>query len=247
MLEPALPSLAPAQAVDPCWRHVGVRGDGSCPQLATHVHCRNCPVYGQAAVALLDTLAAGAQAVTDVTDMTGVAESSGRADAADAAAHRLGRAADDAQGPTLACLLFRVGREWLALPATALGEITTPCPVHSLPHQRHAAVLGLAGVRGQLLVCISLAALLGEQTARDDTPVQGARVLILGQGRSAIALPVDEVAGVERVAQDSLQALPTTLSRAALPYLQGLLHCQGRSVGLLDPERLRQALLESLA
>jgi len=241
MLAPALPSLAPAQAVDPCWRHVGVRGDGSCPQLVTHVHCRNCPVYGQAAVALLDTLAAGAQAVTDVA---GVAETTATADAA---AHRLGRAADDAQVPTLACLLFRVGREWLALPATALGEITTPCPVHSLPHQRHTAVLGLAGVRGQLLVCISLAALLGEQAARDDTSVQGARVLILGQGRSAIALPVDEVAGVERVAQDSLQALPTTLSRAALPYLQGLLHCRGRSVGLLDPERLRQALLESLA
>jgi len=32
-----------------CWRRIGVSGDRSCPELAQHVHCRNCPVYAGAA------------------------------------------------------------------------------------------------------------------------------------------------------------------------------------------------------
>ena len=34
-----------------CWNKIGVRGDGSCPELARHVHCRNCPVYSASAAA----------------------------------------------------------------------------------------------------------------------------------------------------------------------------------------------------
>src|SRR5262245_23179704 len=37
-----------------CWRTIGVRGDHSCPELAEHVHCRNCPVYSAAALTVLD-------------------------------------------------------------------------------------------------------------------------------------------------------------------------------------------------
>ena len=34
---------------DACWRRIGVAGDRTCPELAQHVHCRNCPVYAGAA------------------------------------------------------------------------------------------------------------------------------------------------------------------------------------------------------
>ena len=37
-----------------CWNKIGVRGDGSCPELERHAHCRNCPVYSAAAAQLLD-------------------------------------------------------------------------------------------------------------------------------------------------------------------------------------------------
>lgn len=231
MLEAGLPPPSAEPAIDACWRRIGVRGDGSCERLAGFVHCRNCPVYAQAAVALLDTMVAG------------TSPSAGAPAGAPRATHQPGTE----HGPALSCLVFRAGQEWLALPATALGEITTPCPIHSLPHRRHAAVLGVAGVRGQLLACISLATLLGGQAAAQDGAAPGTRVLVLGQGRAAIALPVNEVAGVERFAQDRVLPLPTTLSRVALPYLQGVLHSGGRHVGLLDPDRLRQALLEILA
>ncbi|WP_420995685.1 chemotaxis protein CheW [Cupriavidus sp. 30B13] len=229
----ALPAGTQRIAIDDCWRRIGVLGDGSCPQLAVHIRCRNCPTYSRAALALLDNLPAG--------------EASLPAEAipADSTAH----------GPAVSCLVFRVGDEWLALPAAALAEVTAPCPVHTLPHRRHAAVLGLASVRGNLLVCISLARLLGQDVpAAASAPGNaassaghGARLLVLGQGRGAIALPVDEVTGIERVAESALQPLPTTLSRASTRYARALLQSGGRSVGLLDAALLQQALTRSLA
>ena len=32
-----------------CWRTIGITGDKSCPELATYIHCRNCPVLAEAA------------------------------------------------------------------------------------------------------------------------------------------------------------------------------------------------------
>ncbi len=225
-----------AVAVDDCWRRIGVLGDGSCPQLATHIHCRNCPAYSRAALTLLDNLSTGEVSLPD-------------SDAAQAVA--------TARGPAMSCLVFRIGDEWLALPAGALALVTAPCPVHSLPHRRHAAVLGLASVRGNLLVCISLARLLGQDPAAGTaanaaanakgSAGHGARLLVLGQGRTAIALPVDEVTGIERIAEADLQPLPTTLSRASSHYTRALLESGGHSVGLLDPALLQQALTRSLA
>ncbi|WP_231586633.1 chemotaxis protein CheW [Cupriavidus basilensis] len=228
-----LPAGAARIVIDNCWRRIGVLGDSSCPQLAVYIRCRNCPAYSRAALELLDNLPAGEAGLPD------------EATPADGAA----------RGPAVSCLVFRVGEEWLALPAAALAEVTAPCPVHTLPHRRHAAVLGLASVRGNLLVCISLARLLGQDPPANAGAAngvaggagRGARLLVLGQGRGAIALPVDEVTGIERVAESALQALPTTLSRASARYARALLQSGGRSVGLLDAGLLQQALTRSLA
>jgi len=61
-----LPGLA-AGTVDDCWRRIGTGGDRSCPRLQDCLRCRNCPVYAQAAVTVLDSLSAGSlqDSVTD--------------------------------------------------------------------------------------------------------------------------------------------------------------------------------------
>ncbi|MCO4888213.1 chemotaxis protein CheW [Cupriavidus sp. WGtm5] len=218
-----------AAGVDDCWRRIGVRGDGSCPALAEHAHCRNCPTYAQAAAMLLDAQQLD-QALQEPPD---AADDSGDDNARDANA--------------LACLVFRVGEEWLALPTAALGEVSAPCPVHSLPHRRDAAVLGLAAVRGNLLACLSLAHLFDTGAAQAEPDAAGSRFLILGQGRAAIALPVAEIAGIVRVRRAALQPLPATLARGSARYTQALFVDQGRSVGLLDAAQVRQALARSLA
>ncbi|MGO4307536.1 chemotaxis protein CheW [Cupriavidus sp. RAF12] len=241
MAEPltAPPSLA--AGLDACWRRIGVSGDGSCPLLATHIHCRNCPTYAQAAVTLLDTLSAGQLADPEALDA---------ANAGDAQADR-------AAGQS--CVVFRVGDEWLALPTAVLGEVTAPAPVHSLPQRRHAALVGVAAVRGALLTCVSLVLLFGG-TEAGGKPDRGsdkidnkgdaqraARFLILGQGRNAIALPVSEVAGVRRVPAAALMPLPATLARASAHYTQALFEHEGHTVGLLDAGLLRHALSRSLS
>lgn len=223
--------LLRAGAVDDCWRRIGVSGDRSCPQLATCIHCRNCPVHAHAAVALLDALGGG-EAV----------------DAATLEHEPAGHAAERARSRS--CLVFRVDDEWLALPTAVLGEVTAPSPIHSLPHRRHAALLGVAPVRGALLPCMSLALLFGGERPRDAAPQARARFLILGQGRHAMALPVDEVAGVERIGDSALLPLPATLARASARYTEALFDQAGRvsgTVGLLDADLLRQALARSLA
>src|SRR5437764_1503482 len=37
-----------------CWTKIGVYGDGSCPELKSFVHCRNCLVYSDAGAKLID-------------------------------------------------------------------------------------------------------------------------------------------------------------------------------------------------
>ena len=49
----AVPLDAPSSMAD-CWQHIGVWGNGSCGELKTHLHCRNCPTYAAAAMRLLD-------------------------------------------------------------------------------------------------------------------------------------------------------------------------------------------------
>jgi len=250
----SFPTALPAGHIDDCWQRIGVRGDRSCPLLAEHIHCRNCPAYSRAALAVLDARATVEQTHQD--------------------AHEAGME-PEGHDATVSCLVFRVGDEWLALPAAAIGEVTAPCPVHSLPHRQEAAMLGLASVRGSLLACISLERLFGmtASAGAKDTSTgtstgsatgaadpagadhqhramagrPGERFLVLGQGRSAIALPVAEVSGIRRIGQSALQPLPATLARASARYTQALFTDQGRSVGLLDGARVRQALTRSLA
>ena len=51
-LDSGLPSL-PIAAGD-CWNRIGTAGDRSCPELETHIHCRNCPVFASAARTFFD-------------------------------------------------------------------------------------------------------------------------------------------------------------------------------------------------
>lgn len=226
MVETSATPLPKLAAIDDCWRRIGVSGDASCPLLATHVHCRNCPTYARAATALLDALA-----VDDLVDAATLDQPRGGASHVDRVAGQ-------------SCVVFRVGDEWLALPTAVLGEVTAPAPIHSLPHRRHAALVGVASVRGALLTCVSLALLFGG-TAADAN--RAGRFLILGQGRNAIALPVAEVAGVQHVPHAALLPLPATLARASAHYTRALFEHEGHTVGLLDADLLRQALSRSLS
>ena len=216
--------------IDACWSRIGVHGDSSCPELRVHVHCRNCPVYSRGALALLDR--------ARVHDP----EESARLFAADK---------QEAARGALSTFLFRVGGEWLAIATSALDEIADLRTIHTLPHRRSGVVLGLANVRGELLVCVSLAQLLGieakvEESAPRERRHALRRLLVLRDRGLRLAFPVDEVHGTHRYDQAELKPAPSTVARATASYSRAVLPWEGQAVGLLDDELLFHSLNRNL-
>ena len=217
--------------IDDCWNKIGVRGDGSCTELEKHAHCRNCSVYAKTAAELLRN-APSDRAPQDRTIQIAqpqVVEEAG----------------------TESVLIFRIESEWLALPTVVVDEVATPAPVHSLPHTRSHAVLGVTNVRGELLVSVSLGHILGVSTnGSPHAETNGAafsRRLVLRRDAIRVVCPVDEVFGICRFRRQTLKDVPATLAKASRRYSTKLLPWNGRSVGVLDDQLLFYAVKRTVA
>jgi chemotaxis-related protein WspD len=228
---------------DDCWNRIGVRGDSSCERLAEYVRCLNCPVFETAAAKLLEQ-------PIPLVDLS-------RHDLRTPAhqqrdAHAAGEASSES------FLVFRIGEEWLALATSIFKRIVQTRPIRTLPHRQHRAVLGVVNVQGELLVCLSLAHLLGfeagthidtnaataarDERARHDLP----RLLVVSRGEEHAVFPVDQVDGVHRLAPASFCAPPATLSQAAAAHTRAVAPWRGLSVGVLDADALFDTLNRSL-
>lgn len=156
-----------------------------------------------------------------------------------------------AETETHSVVVFRVYAEWLALPTALFSEIAGRRPIHPLPQRRHGAVLGLVNIRGELLPCLSLAAVLGldarSERRRDKQRAQEQRLLVLAHEGGRSVCPADEVYGIQRFHARAQTAVPATLARAAGSYVTAVLPWQNKSVGLLDPQLLAYTLNRSLA
>lgn len=214
-----------AQAIDDCWNRIGIHGDRSCPLLVEHIHCRNCSVYSAAATSLLDRYS-----LRQEDREQSVAQ----------------EAATDLV--TRSLLMFRLGEEWLALATRCLLEVAPLEAIHSLPHQRSRALLGVANVRGALVACLSLTELLG----LDPTPAPAAagrimpRMLIIGAEGGPVVVPVDEVQGIHAIDERILGGASLSGEQANAKFTRGVLQWQGRSLRLLDEEQLLLAVTRSL-
>ena len=212
-----------------CWNRIGIRGDGSCPDLKQYVHCRNCPVHAASAVELLQSDAPHGY-VAEWTD-------------------HLSRAKPDPGRVSDAVVIFRLGSEWLGLPAGVIEEVAHPRAVHSIPHRR-AGVLGLTNVRGELLVCVSLSAvlgLIGEDRPAGHAHTASPRLMVIRRDDVRAACPVDHVDGVHQFHPRDLREVPSTVRRSTIRHSTNLLPWQGRSVGVLDERLLFDSLRRSFA
>jgi chemotaxis-related protein WspD len=227
MSDPA--AFRPHAVVPPqpeCWRTIGISGDKSCPELATFIHCRNCPVLAEAARTFFDRNAPAGYL--------------------DAWREILEEPAAAAEMESTSVLVFRLGTEWFALPAAVLVEVTTPRPLHRIPHRAGGGLVGLVNIRGQLQLCMSLHALLGlpggPQATAAATSEPASRLLVVERTGDASVerwvLGVDEVAGVHRVSRAVIRAVPSTVSQAQARCSTALFEWQDRTVGLLDDGRV---------
>ncbi len=222
-----------------CWRIVGVSGDRTCPELERFIHCRNCPVLAEAARGFFDRPAPPGYLEAWQTVLE---EPDERPDA-----------------DAMSLLVFRIDTEWLALPASALVEVTPIRRVHAVPHRGGTPLAGLVNIRGRLELCMSLHAVLGlpggpTSVAGHDQPPHGEegvpRLLVVErqQMRSMQrwVLGVDDVAGVKRVPRSSFRKVPATVGQSASRCSAALFDDEERCVALLDEERLFDALDRSV-
>jgi chemotaxis-related protein WspD len=233
--------------IDDCWNRIGTRGDGSCPELAEHSRCLNCPVFEDAAARLLDRpvgdMERGQSAASVPNALSRVPASAALGEPAAV------ETTTAISGVTQSALVFRIAEEWLALPTAALRQVDDIRPIHSLPHRRNRVVLGLVNIRGALTVAASLGELL-----HLDRTVSGkyessngyARMLVAAHRGEPVAFPVDEVEGVVCFSVNSLLPVPATLAHASASHARGVLAWRDRAIGLLDTDRLFESLARSL-
>ncbi|MEO5510097.1 MAG: chemotaxis protein CheW [Longimicrobiales bacterium] len=147
---------------------------------------------------------------------------------------------------TESAFIFRVGAEWFALPTSACDSVIDPCSVHSVPHRSGGLLLGIGNVAGDIVLVISLPALLGIGSVGPPDTSDSNRMLLFTWKRSPFALPVNEVAGVERFHPDDLVPAPNTLA-GATAFTTSLLSWNGRMVGWLEPDRLYRGIVKGVA
>jgi chemotaxis-related protein WspD len=206
-----------ALAIDDCWNRIGVSGDQSCAKLEQHVHCRNCDVYSGAAQRNLQRpVSAGYR---------------------EEWASHFRQPALAREDSDQSALVFRVGREWLALPTRAIASVAPAAPGHALPHRSGGALLGIVNVGGKLTPSMSLGALLGVD--EHDVPAAAgrhvfARLLVMQSEGRSFALPVADLHGIERYAAAGLAAPAATINKGLDRFLTGVLALGAMRVGVLD-------------
>ena len=202
---------------DDCWNHIGVSGDRSCPELNSHIHCRNCPVFAAAARTFFDR--PGSRRISG-----GLVSLAGRASrfhhARDGDLPRRRSHISHRQGAAVSVLIFRLGEEWLAFRTQAIAEVTLPRPVHRVPHRSNAILVGIVNLQGQVQLCVSLHGLLS-------VPVHTVTLVAgcVARHRSAEtwAFAADEVLGVRRVPRSQWRSVPVDADQSGRWFQSGCL------------------------
>jgi chemotaxis-related protein WspD len=245
-----------------CWNRIGTGGDRTCPELNHHVHCRNCPVFASAARVFFDRTAPEGY-MAEWTQWLASMEQRTRQSSGETLA--------GTDRDRVGVLIFQLGEEWLAFRTQTIAEVTTPRPVHRIPHRSNAILIGFVSLRGQLQLCVSLHGLLGVGPvpgSRAHTPEPGVSPAPGGESKSQEAggpganlatssrlvvlrdrersetwvFPADEVQGVHRLARSQVRNVSSALANPAVSFSQAILAWERKSVGFLDEQRVFAAL-----
>ena len=224
-------NILPVEAADDdCWNRIGISGDRSCPELDTHIHCRNCPVFSRAAKRFFDRPAPEGY-LAEWTRLLAVPVTPAECD-------------------HISVLIFRLGYEWLALRTRVIVEVTTARQVHRIPHRTNQILTGMVNLRGQLQLMVSLHGLLGVE-ARGQAAGEGGSISAKGATHRLVVMKpegttwvfmADEVAGVERFARSKVLSVPSNLANPTHSFSQSVIPWNEHSVGFLDDQRVQSAL-----
>lgn len=226
-----------------CWNVIGVAGDSTCSELSTVSHCRNCSVYSTTGRFLLQRSIPEAYRL-EWTQLLAQSRAVGNRLDILPAQNRF-QSDTLSTTKTLAVVIFRLQREWLALNAQIIKETTLPSVIHTIPYRSNQILKGLVNIRGELQLCISLNNLLNLEAA--DTAVQRlspiaySRMLVMEKASHIWVFAVDELYGLYRFHQDELRDA-TKSTQANHRYTKGTFQWYECSVSYLDDELLFHSL-----
>jgi chemotaxis-related protein WspD len=202
-----------------CWNRIGISGDQSCPELETYIHCRNCPVFESGAREFFQRDAPEGYLAEWAT--------------------LLSEPVAGVTSQDLGVLIFRLRDEWFALRVQAVVEVTTLRPIHRIPHRSNEILVGMINLRGRLRLQVSMHGLLG---VGPGNPEGTRRLVVISRQGQTWVFDAEEVLGVHRLARERLGNVPSTLSDPERSYSQAVIDWEGRSVGLLDHDRVFESL-----
>jgi purine-binding chemotaxis protein CheW len=140
-------------------------------------------------------------------------------------------------------LTFKSDGRLYALPAVSVSEVMRLPAIARVP-QAPRSLMGLANLRGSVVPVASVRALMG----RDEAVSTHASRLIVLDGTSAVALAVDEVSNLVRVAHEKIRTAEADIASEAGERLRGVFESNSDVVKILDvPELLRHGFVRSAA
>ena len=216
--------------INDCWNRIGVwrTGKERCPELDHVVHCRNCPVFSKTGRQLLRSTPPEGYS----SEWTKILSSE----------------KDIKQVNVKTAFVFRAGSEWLALPAHMIQEVVNMGSIHSIPNINSKSLRGVVNIHGRLQICVSIGRVLGleklERTEEQLDPeyISPERLVVVLQENHIVAFPVSEVTGLVRYTPEMLKDLPVTVSGSKAVYTMGILHLDGKDVGMLKDKPLFKTL-----
>jgi purine-binding chemotaxis protein CheW len=138
-------------------------------------------------------------------------------------------------------LTFKSEGRFYALPAASVSEVVRMPPLARVP-QAPRSLMGLANLRGSVLPVASVRALLGRQEV---ATTHASRLIVL-DGASPVALAVDEVSNLVRVAPGKVKTAEAGIASEAGERLSGVFEIGADVTKILDvPELLRRGFEQS--
>ena len=134
-------------------------------------------------------------------------------------------------------LTFKSEGRFYAMPAASVSEVVRMPSLARVP-QAPRSLMGLANLRGSVLPVASVRALLGRQEV---ATTLASRLIIL-DGASPVALAVDEVSNLVRVAPGKIMTAEADIASETGEHLSGVFEIDSGVTKILDiPELLRRA------
>jgi len=152
----------------------------------------------------------------------------------------VGKAKEEAPASHIcATVIFRLGHEFLAVPAVVVGQVTDLKPVHRIPHQRGRIVQGLVNINGQLRPFVSMVNFLevGKDTDVSESSAKHS-MMVFEKEADIWAFGVSEVCGIHHTDMRQLKNVPVNVAKSTANYLKGVFYWNDHSVGYLDDELL---------